>query len=152
MRLSEALASDRIELNLKSTEKRQAIEDMVRVMSRSVDLPSADGILECVLEQEAIETSGVERGVAIPHARCPKMEGVIAALGISRTGLDFESLDGEPVQLVFLILASEASMASYMSVLSRTARIFDREANRKRVLNASDPEEIMALIREQEPV
>ncbi|MDP6778157.1 MAG: PTS sugar transporter subunit IIA [Candidatus Latescibacteria bacterium] len=152
MRLSEALASDRIELNLKSTEKRQAIEEMVRVMRGSVDLPNAEDILECVLEQEAIETSGVERGVAIPHARCPKIEGVTAALGISRSGLDFESLDGEPVQLVFLILSSESSMASYMSVLSRTARIFDREDNRERVLAAQDAEEIMALVREQEPV
>ncbi len=151
MKLCDALAGDRIRLNLTSPGRDGAIREMIELIGRSVRLPDPDALLGLILEQEAIKTSGVDQHVAIPHARSDEIEGVIAALGISRGGIDFQSLDGRPVHLIFLILSSEASMAAYMSVLGRTARIFDREEIRRQVLAAASPDEIMEIIRIQEP-
>ncbi len=152
MKLSDALAPDRIELNLSSTERNRVIEEMIALMNRSMTLPDPDALLQRILDQEAIKTSGVDRGVAIPHARSDDIDGVVVALGISRSGLDFQSLDGQPVHLIFLILSSEAAMPAYMSVLSRTARIFHREEMMQKVLDAASPDEIIALIHDQEPI
>ncbi len=152
MKLSNALTPDRIELNLKSTEKVQAIEEMVALISRSVSIADPDNLIKRILEQEAIKSTGVEKGVAIPHARFDEIEGVIAALGIVRTDLDFQSLDDQPVHLIFLILSSVASMSAYLSVLGRTARIFHDESTRDQVIAAASAEEVMELIRSHEPV
>jgi len=150
MKLSDALAADRIELNLSSTDKLSAIEEMIALMDLSVDLADAEAILRQVLDREAIQTTGLGRGVAIPHGRSDNITGVTAALGISRSGLDFESIDGLPVSLVFLILSSEDAVPAYMSVLSRTARIFGKEEMRQKAMAAVSAEKIIHLIRQQE--
>ncbi len=152
MKLSNALAPDRIELNLSSTVRNRVIKEMIALMNRSMTLSDPDALFRRILDQEAIKTSGVDRGVAIPHARSDDIDGVVVALGISRPGLDFQSLDGQPVHLIFLILSSEAAMPAYMSVLSRTARIFHRAEMAQKVLDAASPDEIIALIRDQEPI
>ena len=152
MKLSDALATDRIELNLKSTEKLEAIEEMVSLITRSVTVGDPKDLIKRILDQEAIKSTGVEKGVAIPHARFDEIDGVIAALGIVRSDLDFQSLDDKPVHLVFLILSSVASMSAYLSVLGRTARIFHEEAMREQVMAATTADEVMELIRSHEPV
>ena len=152
MKLSDALAPDRIELDLSSTQKIPAIEEMIALMARSLDLPPGDTILQRVLDREAISSTGVDEGVGIPHARLEEIDGVFAGLGISRSGHDYESPDGQPVHLVFLILASTAATPAYLSVLGRTARIFNREEMRQKVLDATSAAEIISLIEQQEPV
>lgn len=151
MKLFDALANDRIELNLTHSDRDGAVREMIATIGRSVNLPDPVALLGLILDQEAIKTSGVDQHVAIPHARSDDIEGVVAALGISREGIDFQSLDGQPVHLIFLILSSEASMSAYMSVLSRTARIFDHAEVRRQVLEAASPAEIMEIIHAQEP-
>jgi PTS system nitrogen regulatory IIA component len=152
MKLSDALAADRIELNLKSTKKLEAIEEMVSLITRSVTIVDPKDLIKRILDQEAIKSTGVEKGVAIPHARFDEIDGVIAALGIVRSDLDFQSLDDKPVHLIFLILSSVASMSAYLSVLGRTARIFHEETMREQVMAARTADEVMELIRSHEPV
>ena len=152
MKLSNTLAPDRIELDLSSTDKISAIEEMIALIGRSLDLSNYDALLQGVLERESVQSTGVDRGVAIPHTQTDEIDGVVTALGISRSGLEYQSLDGQPVYLVFLILSSRAANPAYLSVLSRTARIFDREEMKQKVMEAATAEEIIGLIRRQEPV
>ena len=151
MKLSDALTSDRIQLSLSSTDKVSAIEEMITLMTSSIDFAAPEAILRNVLDREAIQSTGLGRGVAIPHGQSDDVAGVAAALGISRSGLDFESVDGLPVNLVFLILSSTDAVPAYLSVLSRTARIFGKEEMRQKVMAAA-AEEIIDLIREQEKI
>lgn len=152
MKLSDALTPDRIELNLSSTEKVPAIEEMIALVSRSTDLSDPGAVLRRILDREAVLSTGVDRGVAIPHAPWDEIDGVVVALGISRSGVDFQSLDGQPVHLIFLILSSRAAQSAYLSVLSRTARIFHSEGMEQRIVEAASEKEIIRLIRQQEPV
>lgn len=152
MKLSDALTADRIVLNLSSKDKASAIQELLEVMDRSVPLPNPERLLPMILNQERVKSSGVNRGVAIPHTRSDEIKNVVIALGISRDGIDFQGLDGALAQLIFLVLSSAATTPAYLSVLSRTARIFSKEGMRQQVLGAASAEAIVDLIREQEPV
>lgn len=152
MRLSEALALERIDLNLSNTEKLPVIEEMIGLVSRSLNVGDPEPILAHVLEREGLSSTAVDHGIAIPHAHCEQVEGVVAALGVSRQGLDYDAPDGQPVHLVFLILASPEATPAYLSVLGRTARIFHREEMRQEVLAATAPGDVLELIARHEPL
>jgi len=150
MKLSDALTADRIQLRLSSTDKTAAIEEMIALMTSSRGFADPEAILGVVLDREAIQSTGLGRGIAIPHGQSDDITGVVAALGISRAGLDFEAVDELPVNLVFLILSSSTAVPAYLSVISRTARIFGKEEMRQKVVAAASAEEIIDLIRQQE--
>jgi fructose PTS system EIIBC or EIIC component len=152
MKLSDTLALDRVTLALSSTDKDGAIKELLDMLNQSVPLSDPEAVLKRILYEESIMSTGVGSGLGIPHARSDQVDGVVTALGISPEGIDYGSADGEPVRLVFLILSSVSAMPAYMSVLSRTSRIFDQEEMRNRVLAAESAEEIINLIRSQEPI
>ncbi|MFH1569683.1 MAG: PTS sugar transporter subunit IIA [Gemmatimonadota bacterium] len=151
MKLTEALALERIDLDLISRAKLPAIEEMIGLVARSLPLGEAGPIVARVLEREGLSSTAVDHGIAIPHAHCEEVSGVVAALGISRQGLDYEAPDGRLVHLVFLILAAPTATPAYLSVLGRTARIFHREEVRHQVREAASPGEVLALIARHEP-
>jgi PTS system fructose-specific IIC component len=152
MKLSDTLALDRVTLALSSTDKDGAIKELLNMLNQSAPLSDPDAVLKRILYEESIMSTGVGSGLGIPHARSDQVDGVVTALGISPEGIDYGSADGQPVRIIFLILSSVSAMPAYMSVLSRTSRIFDQEEIRNRVLAAESAEEIISLIRSQEPV
>lgn len=152
MRLSEALSRERIDLNLSSSGKLAVIEEMIGLAARTADVGEAGPIIARVLEREGLSSTAVDHGIAIPHAHCERVDGVVAALGVSPGGLDYEAPDGRPVHLVFLILASPKATPAYLSVLGRTARIFHSEEMRQEVLAATSPEDVLEVITRHEPL
>ena len=150
MRLSETLAPERI-LDLQSTEKIPAIEKIIDFLSSTVDLGDCEALLQHVMERESIGSTGVDKGVAITHAHCAQVRGVTAALGISRSGIDYGSPDGQAVKLVFLILSSPAAHDAYLGIMGRTARIFRNADVREAVMAAAGPSSIIDLIAREEP-
>ncbi len=152
MKLSDTLTPDRVRLALISTDKDSAIKEVLDLLNQSVELDDPEAALRRIMYEESIMSTGIGSGLAIPHARSDQVDGVVAALGISQDGIDYGSPDGDPVHLIFLILSSVAAMPAYMSVLSRTSRIFNETEMRSRVMAASSEEEIINLIRSQEPV
>lgn len=151
MKLSAALSADRVVLNLSARDKIGALEELLAVASSTLGLQDTSQLLQRVLDREAICSTAVNQGVAIPHARSPEIDGVVACLGIHRAGVDYDSPDGQPVHLIFLILSSEIATPAYLSVLGRTARIFHQEAMRQRLLEATAVEDIIQAIADQEP-
>ena len=153
MRLSDALSAQRIVLDLKAQTKDEAIEEMIAVAAAGggVNEPPAR-LAKLVLEREALTSTAVDKGVAIPHARSPHIEGIVVSLGIHRQGLDFGSPDGDPVHLVFLVLSGETATPAYLSILGRTARIFRRAQMLQSVLAATTAEEILRSIAAHERV
>jgi fructose PTS system EIIBC or EIIC component len=151
MRLCNALAASRIVLELSAADKTGALQQLLTVAGLALGLTDTDPLLQRVLDREAICSTGVNRGVAIPHARSPEIDGVVASLGIHRAGVDFGSPDGQPVNLIFLVLSSEIATPAYLSVLGRTARIFHQQDMRQQMLAAESPEDVIRAIAEQEP-
>jgi len=151
MKLCDALDVDRVVMDLSAGDKAGALQELLAVAGVGLGLADTGPLLQRVLDREAICSTAVNRGVAIPHARSRDIDGVVASLGIHRQGLDFGSPDGLPVHLIFLVLSSEIATPEYLSVLGRTARIFHRQDMRQQTLAATSPQDIIRAIADQEP-
>ncbi len=151
MKLCDALNADRVVLDLAADDKVGALQELLSRAASALGLVDTGPLLQRVLNREAICSTAVNRGVAIPHARSAEIDGVVASLGLHRRGLDFGSPDGQPVHLIFLVLSSEIATPAYLSVLGRTARIFHREDMRLQILAAESPQDIIQAIADQEP-
>lgn len=121
MKLSAYFRKKHILTDLAATTKRDAIKEMVQVLcdTGGVDPAKATGILRAVMRREDLGTTGIGNGIAVPHAKHAGVKGVIGALGISRHGVEFDALDGQPVQLVFLIISAPDAVAAHLDALKK---------------------------------
>lgn len=102
------------------------------------------------MNAKKIKSTGIGGGIGIPHAQTSGVTDIIACLGVSEHGIEFDAVDRKPVHLVFLIATKERTDSKYLGLLSRIARLFIDESFKQRVIKASSPEEIMNLIVEKE--
>lgn len=124
--------------NLTCSNKLDAIQELVSVLKKHRRLPDADLATERVLEREALDTTGIGHGVAIPHARLATLNRIVCALGRHPAGLDFDSIDGEPVRLIFLILYPATEAARYLFLISALTRMLLHDGLADRLLNAPE--------------
>ena len=133
-----------IKLGLEGVDKRQAIEALVDLIVASGKVTDRGAILSAVVDREARGSTGLENGIAIPHARTAGVTDVLCALGISKAGIDFDSVDGRPCHLIFLIVAPPEESTGYLKALAAVALI-GRDADIvTRLRAAASPAEVMA--------
>jgi mannitol/fructose-specific phosphotransferase system IIA component (Ntr-type) len=146
MTLREVLTQKTIRVDIDGMEKGAAITCLVDLLAQSTTRMDASAVLSAVLERERQGSTGLENGIAIPHARCAGLPGVMAALGISRSGMDFESADGKPCHLIFLVVAPPNESAAYLQVLSAVALIGETPGRMSRLRGAASAEEAFAML------
>ncbi|MCZ7603461.1 MAG: PTS sugar transporter subunit IIA [Melioribacteraceae bacterium] len=95
-------------------------------------------------------STGVGKGFAIPHAKTSSIEGIVAAFGKSSNKIDFQSLDGEPVHLVFVLIGKDNLVGPHIKLLSRISRMMNKDEFRTSLLNAKTEEEIYSIFDEEE--
>ncbi|MEW6238107.1 MAG: PTS sugar transporter subunit IIA [Candidatus Omnitrophota bacterium] len=150
MQLSEILSEDRICLDAQSETKSEAIRELAAIAAKSGKVSNLDKLVESLMAREKIQTTGIGYGMAIPHATAEGVRGVVLVLGISKKGIDFESLDGRPVHLVFLLAGEPRLQTSFLSILSKISRYFRKETFRNEILQAESAQEILSLLRSRE--
>lgn len=150
MNLSEILFEDCISLDLQGTNKPDVIREMAALSLQSGQVANQENLVEALVAREKIQTTGIGHGMAIPHATAEGVKGLILVLGISRKGVQYDSLDNQPVHLIFLLAGEPRLQTSFLSILSKISRFFRKEAFRKQVLDANSAEEILKLIRSRE--
>lgn len=150
MKLSDVLAKERIIINLNGRDKYDVLEKMVHVTGTSDKVTNETDLLKKVVEREKIKSTGIGGGIGIPHAQTSGVTDIVACLGISEQGIEFNAVDGKPVHLVFLIATKERTDSKYLGLLSRIARLFIDEPFKQRIIKSNSPEEIMHLITEKE--
>jgi len=133
-------------LGLEGIGKPKVIEALVDLIVASGHATDREAILSAVLDREAKGSTGLENGIAIPHARTAGVSDVVCALGISRAGIDFDSVDGKPCHLVFLILAPPEESTKYLKALSAVALVGRDAALIHRLGTAESPEQVMAVL------
>src|SRR5262245_2377375 len=104
MKVLEFLDVSAISLDLKSTTKREAIEELCSLLQVTNRIKDATVVTAALMEREKLGSTGIGQGVAIPHGKSTDVTQLVGALGISRKGVEFESLDGEPVHVIFLLV------------------------------------------------
>ncbi len=146
MRLSEILAIDNIIPELKAKDKKGVLGELAEVIA-NYDANIDKGLLVKVLiEREHLGSTGIGDGVAIPHGKLSSVKQPIVSFGRSKKGLDFDSMDGQPAFLFFLLLAPENSSGVHLQVLTKIARILKSSTFRKALMQVESREEIYQTI------
>lgn len=150
MTLSELLTSKAVTAGLKARTKRDALVELVDLLEDAYGIRSQGEILDRVLRREAMMSTGIGNGVAIPHGKAKAVDRMLAACAISREGVDFESADGEPAHIFILLVSPETVGASHVKVLANISRVLKEESVRKSLRDASSPTELLATLKSAE--
>lgn len=146
MRIIDLLDKKSINLNLKSTDKTSVINELVNLVDASGNLNDKNEYKQEILAREAKSTTGIGEGIAIPHAKTKAVKKACLASGVSKTGIDYDSLDGAPSNLFFMIAAPDGANDTHLEVLSRLSTILMDENFRSSLINASSVDEFLSLI------
>ncbi len=152
MKLSEMLSVDLIKTDLKSKDKNGILEEMVDLLFKAGKIKDKEEILNDVKKREELMTTGIGHGVAIPHAKSKGVDTLVSAFGRSKNGIDFKSLDGEPVYLFFMLLSPENITGPHIKALAKISRLLKHHYIRE-MLKSTDidtPEKALALIQKEE--
>lgn len=122
MALADLLQQDAIIPALKVNSKKQVLQDLATKAAFITGLPERE-IFDVILQRERLGSTGVGNGIAIPHGKLASMKGIVGVFARLETPVDFEALDDEPVDLVFMLLAPEGAGADHLKALSRVARV-----------------------------
>lgn len=148
MRLTEILREDIIKIGLDATTKWEAIQELVDLLISAHELRLMDRneVIEGVFAREQSLSTGLEHGIAVPHAVANCVEDVIAALGISRAGIPFESHDGQPAKLIILLLIPQGAFQRHVRTLAGIARLGTNPELRDNLIDAKSPSEVMDVL------
>jgi len=152
MRLTELLNDKAIDTRLRARTKREAIAELVELLEHAHDIDSHGEILDRVFRREAMMSTGIGNGVAIPHGKAKLVDRLVAACGVAPQGIDFESVDGEPATLFILLVAPESGGALHVKVLANISRLLKEESVRQSLREATGPEAFLAALRSAEAV
>jgi mannitol/fructose-specific phosphotransferase system IIA component (Ntr-type) len=150
MKLSDLLNDDTIKIFLDSETKDEIIEELVDLLPPSRTPGLKERILASVMERERIETTGLGEGIAFPHGVAPVGPSLYMAMGLAREPVDFDSFDGAPVRIFFLLVSSEENRALQLKGLARAARLLHNRPLRDALLAARSAAEVMRVIRRDE--
>ncbi|MGE7630999.1 PTS fructose transporter subunit IIABC [Bacillus paramycoides] len=150
MKITELLKRDTVIMNLTASNKEAVIDELVEKLSGANRLNSKVEFKEAILKRESQSTTGIGEGIAIPHAKTKAVKQPAICFGRSVSGINYESLDGQPAHLFFMIAASEGANNTHLETLSRLSTLLMDEGFRKQLLEAKDEDELLRLFDEKE--
>ena len=150
MRLTEILKPQNIKVPLVAGTKAEAIGELVSVLADNGELTDAKKVLDAVLEREATRTTGIGNGLAIPHGKCTGTDHLVMAIGRPGTPVDFQAIDGRPVNLIWLLASPPDKTGPHIHALARISRLMTIDRFRQSLATAKDAQEIYDAIVKQE--
>lgn len=148
--LSDLLSTARVKVPLAATTKDDLLAELVDLLVEDQCAEDPVEVLRAVREREAILSTGIGSGVAIPHGKSPVCSGLSIAAGVTSEPVDFDALDGEPVRLIFLLVGPETEAGPHIKALSRISRLVRQPELRERLMEVSDAHEFLRILREAE--
>jgi fructose-specific phosphotransferase system IIA component len=142
--------SEFINLNLKGETKEEVITELVDMLAAKGKLIDRDMVLADVLEREKTMSTGMEHGIALPHAKTDGIDHNAVVVGIKKEGVGFDSMDGKLSQLFVLIVSPKKDSGLYMQFLAAIGSILKDESERKEIINAITPQDIVDIIKKHD--
>jgi fructose-specific phosphotransferase system IIA component len=133
--------------HLKSHDKYDAVEELALVFKDTEICSDIDVLIEALKERERMMSTGIGFGIAIPHAKIRAVKEIAFAIGISKEGIEFDSMDGKPVFLIILVAAGERQHRDYLKILSRIMAILKNEDVKNQIINSENSEEIINIFK-----
>jgi PTS system nitrogen regulatory IIA component len=149
MKICDVLQRETILADLKAQNKKGILEELVAPVAELANVNPED-LVKVLMERERLGSTGIGSGIGIPHGKMKNIDSLVLGFGLSRKGVDFESLDGQPTHIFFLLITSENSTGLHLKLLARISRILKDDPFRSRLLNASDGDEILDIIKEKD--
>lgn len=137
MDLSDLLSPDAVLPSLKAKSKKQALQELAHKAAALTGLKEQD-ILETMLQRERLGSTGVGRGIAIPHGRIASLKSIVSVFARLEDPIEFDALDSEPVDLIFLLLAPEHAGADHLKALARISRLLREPAAAEKLRTSKD--------------
>lgn len=151
MKIMDFLEQDAISCNLASTDKKSVIKELVGLLVKAAAIQrGGDKLITTLLNREELGSTGIGQGVGIPHAKSPLVKKLVGAFGLSKNGVNFDSLDGEPVYIFFLLIAPEDSAGPHLKALARISRLLKDKYLRDALRQAKDESEIVRILKEED--
>lgn len=150
MKLTDFLKVEHIIPDLKGNSKEEVINELIDVFKSDPKVEDLEKVREAVLEREKIMSTGVGKGFAIPHGKTGAIKEILAAFGKSNNPIEYQSLDNEPVHLVFLLVGKDNLVSSHIKLLSRISRMMNDDGFRSALINTQSSEEILNMFKKEE--
>lgn len=146
MKLTDLITPDCIAAPMQATDKRSVIEELVALLATTGRVSDPEALVEAVWTREQTRTTGIGHGLAIPHGKSDSLSDMAMAIGKPAAAIDFEAIDGKPVQLIVLLASRPDQTSDHIQALARVSRLHMQADFREKIYNASTPEEIFELL------
>lgn len=150
MKITSILTEDLIQVNIPGNSKDEVINAIIDLSAKSQKIKDIDKVRQAIFEREKIMSTGVGKGFAIPHGKTDAVSDIVAAFGITEHPIDYQSLDHEPVRLLFLLIGKDSLVGAHIKLLSRISRLMNKEELRNTLLEATSPAQILQILKEEE--
>lgn len=145
MKILDVLKKETILVDLKSKDKKGVIDELVTPVAKLAGIEHKK-LVRVLMEREQLGSTGIGGGIGIPHGKLKEMDSLILGFGLSRSGVDFESMDSRPTHIFFLLVTPENSTGLHLKLLARISRLLKNEAFKDSLLRATDSDEILSII------
>ncbi len=146
MKVQDLLQRNAILIELNDTDKSKVLSSMAHFLATLHGLPEGDVIAQKILERESDMSTGIGYGIAIPHARLTGIDRLYMVAARSKTGIEFDAIDEQPVHLIFMMISPTSTSTEHTQILSSLSRIMSYEDVREKLLEAEDPEQFLDII------
>jgi len=150
MKISDILSNDVIAVNMDVADKDESIKKIINLAANSNKILDLDKVSQTIFEREKLVSTGVGKGFAIPHSKTDAISDIVAAFAITKEPIDFDSIDGEPVRFIFLLIGKENLLNTHIKLLSRISRLMNKDEFRDKLLEAKSNEEVLDIFKEEE--
>ena len=150
MKVSELLKPEFVIPQLKGETKEDVINELIDLFKNDPRVEDIEKVRTAVLEREKVMSTGVGKGFAIPHGKTNAVKEIVGAFGKISEGVDYDSLDGNPVQLIFLLVGKDNLISTHIKLLSRISRLMNKDDFRHRLSEANTADDIVKLFSDEE--
>lgn len=149
MKILEVLDQKAINVDLKAKDKKGLLDEIVAPIAASTGT-TPEELVKVLQERERLGSTGIGGGIGIPHGKLKSLKELILGFGLSRSGVDFESMDGRPTHIFFLLLTPENSAGLHLRLLARISRMLKNEEFKQRLMQVENANDVLDIIREED--
>ena len=149
MKILDVLKKEAVLDDLKSQDKKGVIEELVAPLVRIANV-NQEELVDVLMAREKLGSTGIGGGIGIPHGKLKSLDSLFLSFGLSRKGVDFESMDGKPTHIFFLLITPENSTGIHLKLLAQISKLLKNDPFRDRLLQAVDGHEIYRIIEEED--
>lgn len=149
MKILDILHPEAIIPDLKSQDKKGILEELVTPLAQITQMDHKD-LFRVLMEREQLGSTGIGEGIGIPHGKIKGIDSMVIGFGLSKRGVDFDSIDSKPTHIFFTLITPDQSTGLHLKLLARISKLLKREGFKEKLMNASSIEDILTIIKQED--